>query len=150
MKNKNKLLLSLLASLAVATTGHAQKNDAPELSPLSVVGSNADAPTLSSGLKSSLPISSIPQSISVMGSDQMKAQGMKSIGDVLDFTPGVINSQGEGHRDAPIEEFVPLKTSTATVFVTMCSIIALSIMSKELKSYADQTLCFPVLVVLMV
>ena len=102
MKNKNKLLLSLLASLAVASTGHAQKNDAPELSPLSVVGSNADAPTLSSGLKSSLPISSIPQSISVMGSDQMKAQGMKSIGDVLDFTPGVINSQGEGHRDAPI------------------------------------------------
>ena len=102
MKNKNKLLLSLLASLAVASTGHAQKNDAPELSPLSVIGSNADAPTLSSGLKSSLPISSIPQSISVMGSDQMKAQGMKSIGDVLDFTPGVINSQGEGHRDAPI------------------------------------------------
>lgn len=102
MKNKNKLLLSLLASLAVASTGHAQKNDAPELSPLSVVGSNADAPTLSSGLKSSLPISSIPQSISVMGSDQIKAQGMKSIGDVLDFTPGVINSQGEGHRDAPI------------------------------------------------
>ena len=102
MKNKNKLLLSLLASLAVASTGHAQKKDAPELSPLNVVGSNADAPKLSSGLKSSLSLNEAPESGSIMGSDQIKAQGLKSIGDVLDYTPGVINSQGEGHRDAPI------------------------------------------------
>ena len=73
-----------------------------ELNPLNVIGSKGEAPTLSSGLKSSLPIEDLPQSISVMESDQIKAQGLKSISDVLDYTPGVINSQGEGHRDAPV------------------------------------------------
>jgi len=101
MKNKNKLLLSLLASLAVASTGHAQKKDAPELSPLNVVGSDAVAPKFS-GLKTSLSTEDIPQSLSIMTSEQIKSQGLKSIGDVIDYTPGVINSQGEGHRDAMV------------------------------------------------
>ena len=46
-----------------------------ELNPLNVIGSKGEAPTLSSGLKSSLPIEDLPQSISVMESDQIKAQG---------------------------------------------------------------------------
>ena len=37
-----------------------------------------------------------------MSAEQIKAQGLKSIGDVIDYTPGVINSQSEGHRDAPV------------------------------------------------
>ena len=37
-----------------------------------------------------------------MESDQIKAQGMKSVGDIIDYTPGVNNSQGEGHRDAAV------------------------------------------------
>ena len=102
MKNKNKLLLSLLASLAVASTGHAQKKDAPELTPLNVVGSNADAPKLSSGIKTSLSPNKSPQSNSIISSDQIKAQGLKSVGDIIDYTPGVVNSQGEGHRDAMV------------------------------------------------
>ncbi len=102
MKNKNKLLLSLFASLAVASTGHAQKKDAPELSPLNVVGSNADAPKLSSSLMSGGALEDIPQSISVMTDTQFKAQGLNSIGDIIDYTPGVVTSQGEGHRDAAV------------------------------------------------
>ena len=102
MKNKNKLLLSLLASLAVASTGHAQKKDAPELSPLNVVASNADAPKLSSSLMSGGALEDIPQSISVMTDTQFKAQGLNSIGDIIDYTPGVVTSQGEGHRDAAV------------------------------------------------
>jgi catecholate siderophore receptor len=73
-----------------------------ELNPLNVIGSKGEAPTLSSGLKSSLPVSSSPESISIIGSEQIKQQGLKGISDVLDFTPGVTNSQGEGHRDAPV------------------------------------------------
>lgn len=102
MKNKNKLLLSLLASLAVASTGHAQKKDAPELSPLNVVASNADAPKLSSSLMSGGALEDIPQSISVMTDTQFKVQGLNSIGDIIDYTPGVVTSQGEGHRDAAV------------------------------------------------
>lgn len=89
------------AMFALATTGHSQ-NNAPELSPLSVVGSKSDAPTLSSGMKTSMPIKDIPQSLSIMTSEQIKTQGLKSIGDVIDYTPGVNTSQGEGHRDAAV------------------------------------------------
>jgi catecholate siderophore receptor len=89
------------AVFALAPIGHSQ-NNAPELSPLSVVGSKSDAPTLSSGMKTSMPIKDIPQSLSIMTSEQIKAQGLKSIGDVIDYTPGVNTSQGEGHRDAAV------------------------------------------------
>ena len=101
MKMKKKLLLPLSAIFALASIGHAQ-NNAQELSPLSVVGSKSDAPTLSSGMKTSMPTKDIPQSLSIMTSDQIKAQGLKSIGDVIDYTPGVNTSQGEGHRDAAV------------------------------------------------
>jgi len=37
-----------------------------------------------------------------MNAEQIKAQGLKSVGDIIDYTPGVINSQGEGHRDAAV------------------------------------------------
>ena len=36
-----------------------------------------------------------PDSISIIGSEQIKLQGLKGISDVLDFSPGVTNSQGE-------------------------------------------------------
>ena len=102
MKNKNKLLLSLLASLAVASTGHAQKKDAPELTPLSVLDTKTEAPVSASGLKTSLSVESSPKSLSIMPAEQIKAQGLKSVGDIIDYTPGVTNSQGEGHRDAAV------------------------------------------------
>jgi catecholate siderophore receptor len=73
-----------------------------ELNPLNVVGSKGEAPTLSSGLKSSLPANKVPQSLSIVSNEQIKAQGLKSIGDIIDYTPGVTNSQGEGHRDAAV------------------------------------------------
>ena len=98
---KMKMLLPLSAIFALASIGYAQ-NNAQELSPLSVVGSKSDAPTLSSGMKTSMPTKDIPQSLSIMTSDQIKAQGLKSIGDVIDYTPGVNTSQGEGHRDAAV------------------------------------------------
>jgi catecholate siderophore receptor len=101
MKNTNKLLLPLSAIFALTSVGHTQ-NNTQELSPLSVVGSESDIPTLSSGMKTSMPTKDIPQSLSIMTSDQIKAQGLKSIGDIIDYTPGVNTSQGEGHRDAAV------------------------------------------------
>ena len=73
-----------------------------ELIPLEVVDSQADVPALSSGLKSSGVIKDIPKSISLITEDQIKAQGLKSVGEIIDYTPGVNNSQGEGHRDAAV------------------------------------------------
>jgi catecholate siderophore receptor len=101
MKNKHKLLLSLSAIFALTSLGHAQNNPS-ELSPMSVVESNSNTPTLSSGMKTSMPTRDIPQSLSIITSEQIKAQGLKSIGDVIDYTAGVNTSQGEGHRDAAV------------------------------------------------
>lgn len=102
MNTYTKLSAGLMATLALSLSSFGDDHSKPELSPLNVVGSNADAPTLSSGLKSSLSPNKLPQSNSVMSSDQIKAQGLKSVGDIIDYTPGVVNSQGEGHRDAMV------------------------------------------------
>ena len=53
-------------------------------------------------MKTSMPTKDIPQSLSIITSEQIKAQGLKSIGDIIDYTVGVNTSQGEGHRDAAV------------------------------------------------
>ena len=58
---------------------------------MSVLGSQGEAPMLSSGMKTSLPIKDLPKSISIITDDQIKAQGLKSVGDIIDYTPGVNN-----------------------------------------------------------
>jgi catecholate siderophore receptor len=73
-----------------------------ELKPLNVIGAQTEAPTLSSGLRNSGSITEIPKSISIITGEQIQAQGLKSVGDIIDYTPGVNNSQGEGHRDAAV------------------------------------------------
>ena len=69
---------------------------------MDVTVSKVVSPSLSSGLKSLGPIKDIPKSLSVVTDDQIKAQGMNSVGDIINYTPGVNNSQGEGHRDAAV------------------------------------------------
>ena len=104
MKQKLTNAVCLMASMALlSTTSFGQEEGdagATELSPLTVTGAKAAPPSLSPGLKTSLPVDSLPKSVSVMNADQIKAQGLKSVGDIIDYTPGVINSQGEGHRDS--------------------------------------------------
>src|SRR6056300_1289405 len=101
MKNTSKLLLPLSAIFGLTSIGFAQ-NNTQELSPLSVVESKSDIPTLSSGMKTSMPTKDILQSLSIIRSEQIKTQGLKGIGDIIDYTPGVNTSQGEGHRDAAV------------------------------------------------
>ena len=85
MKNYTKLSAGLMATLALSLNSFGDNHSKPELSPLNVVGSNADDPALSSGLKSSLSPNKAPQSISVMSSDQINVQGLKSVGDIIVF-----------------------------------------------------------------
>lgn len=64
--------------------------------------------------KTGTPILDVPQSLSIYTDKQIKAQGIQSIGDIVDYTPGVHTSQGEGHRDAVVFRGV---RSTADFFV---------------------------------
>ena len=104
-KNNRKYGVALLAVALVIFSLSAQDSDgaaATELNPLNVVASGGEAPSLSFGLKSSGLVKDIPKSISIVTDDQIKAQGLNSVGDIIDYTPGVNNSQGEGHRDAAV------------------------------------------------
>ena len=53
-------------------------------------------------LKSPTPIIDVPQSLSIITADQITNQGFDSVGDIINYIPGVTNSQGEGHRDSVV------------------------------------------------
>lgn len=65
-------------------------------------------------LKSPTPVIDVPQSLSIITADQIVQQGFDSIGDIINYTPGVSTSQGEGHRDAVVFRGV---RSTADFFI---------------------------------
>ncbi|MGR8921934.1 MAG: TonB-dependent receptor [Gammaproteobacteria bacterium] len=53
-------------------------------------------------VKTPTPIIDVPQSLSIIPSEQIERQAFRSLGDILRYTPGLSISQGEGHRDAII------------------------------------------------
>lgn len=65
-------------------------------------------------VKTPTPIIDVPQSLSITTAEQITEQGFDSIGDIVLYTPGVTQSQGEGHRDAVVFRGV---RSTADFFV---------------------------------
>lgn len=65
-------------------------------------------------LRTPTPILDVPQSLSIATFEQITAQGFTSIGEIINYTPGVSTSQGEGHRDAIVFRGV---RSTADFFI---------------------------------
>ena len=65
-------------------------------------------------LRTPTPIIDVAQSLSIMTAARLSEQGFTSIGDIVDYTPGVSNTQGEGHRDAIVFRGV---RSTADFFI---------------------------------
>ena len=53
-------------------------------------------------LKTPTPIINVTQSLSIVTDEEMLKKGMRSVGDIIRYTPGVNTSQGEGHRDAVV------------------------------------------------
>jgi len=65
-------------------------------------------------VKTPTPIIDVPQSLSIFTADEITERGVTSVGDIIDYTPGVNTSQGEGHRDAVVFRGV---RSTADFFI---------------------------------
>ncbi len=65
-------------------------------------------------IKTPTPILDVPQSLSILTAEQITARGISSIGQIIDYTPGVNTSQGEGHRDSVVFRGV---RSTADFFI---------------------------------
>ena len=53
-------------------------------------------------LKVPTPIIDVPQSLSIVTAEDITKRAYNSIGQIIDYTPGVNTSQGEGHRDAVV------------------------------------------------
>ena len=53
-------------------------------------------------LKTPTAIVDVPQAVSIMTDEDIRKQGIREIGDIVRYTPGVNTSQGEGHRDAVV------------------------------------------------
>lgn len=56
-------------------------------------------PAISSGTKTLTPLLDTPQSITVVGREQIQDQMMMSIADVVRYVPGITAHQGENNRD---------------------------------------------------
>ncbi|AWW73792.1 TonB-dependent siderophore receptor [Erythrobacter sp. KY5] len=65
-------------------------------------------------VKTPTPIIDVPQSLTITTEEQITERGWTSIGQIIDYTPGVNTSQGEGHRDAIVFRGV---RSTADFFI---------------------------------
>jgi len=117
MKQKvSKTLVSASISASLVVPVLAQSNGGVSaLSDSTVVGEtlapSADALT---AFRTGTPIIDVPQSASIFTSQEIKDQGLESLGELVEYTPGVNNSQGEGHRDAVVFRGV---RSTADFFI---------------------------------
>lgn len=99
--------------VALASTASAQSNNASQDDEIIVRGKYLHSDWVNA-LKSPTPIIDVPQSLSIVTAEQITNQGFDSVGDIINYIPGVTNSQGEGHRDAVVFRGV---RSTADFFV---------------------------------
>lgn len=117
MKNLSQKLLAAVSIGALVATPISLAQDAnDEVSvqdEIVVVGQYLYTDQINA-LKAPTPIIDVPQSLSIVTADQILERGFDSIGDVINYIPGVTNSQGEGHRDAIVFRGV---RSTADFFV---------------------------------
>lgn len=102
------------AETSNTASAEAGAGDAGERSPNIIVTGDVLYSNQINALKTPTPIIDVPQSLSITTADQIVRQGFDSIGDIVNYTPGVSNSQGEGHRDAVVFRGV---RSTADFFV---------------------------------
>ena len=94
------LFLSLIAVCGFFISGSVSAQDT-EIEEVVVKGKVLQSDQVNA-LKTPTPIINVPQSLTIVTDDEMLEKGMRSIGDIIRYTPGVNTSQGEGHRDAVV------------------------------------------------
>ena len=95
------------ASLLAETVGPSQLEE-------TIVRGNYLQSSEANALKTPTPILDVPQSLSIVTSEQILRRGFTSVSDIIEYLPGVSMSQGEGHRDAVVFRGV---RSTADFFI---------------------------------
>ncbi len=113
-ETKSPLQPAILAlSVAMAGAAHAQEDQETTLEETIVRGSYLQSSQVNA-LRSPTPILDVPQSLSIVTSEEILKRGFTSVSDIIEYLPGVSMSQGEGHRDAVVFRGV---RSTADFFI---------------------------------
>ena len=116
MKVYNQRAITTFAALTIIFAGaplRAKTTEQPTLEETLVRGSYLQSNEVNA-LKTPTPILDVPQSLSVVTSEQILRRGFTSVSDIIEYLPGVSMSQGEGHRDAVVFRGV---RSTADFFI---------------------------------
>ena len=111
LKNGLKLSALLLFGFLISTTSYAQSYN--EIEEIIVKGKVLYSDQVQA-LRTPVPISDVPQTLSIVTDEEIRTQGFRELGDIVRYTPGVNTSQGEGHRDAVVFRGV---RSTADFYV---------------------------------
>ncbi len=117
-----KLRFLISCAMVVATTVALPLSPAAALEaadypdPIIVTGTRDHYRTIatSTATRTDTDLKDVPQAVSVVSSEQIADQAMRSVADVLRYVPGVALSGGEGHRDQIV---IRGNSSTADFFV---------------------------------
>ena len=116
MKVYKQRAITSFAALTIIFAGaplRAETTEQPTLEETLVRGSYLQS-NEANALKTPTPILDVPQSLSIVTSEQILRRGFTSVSDIIEYLPGVSMSQGEGHRDAVVFRGV---RSTADFFI---------------------------------
>ena len=116
MKLYKQRAITAFAALTIIFAGaplRAETTEQPTLEETIVRGSYLQS-NEANALKTPTPILDVPQSLSIVTSEQILRRGFTSVSDIIEYLPGVSMSQGEGHRDAVVFRGV---RSTADFFI---------------------------------
>lgn len=116
MKRNEQRALTIIAGSVLAMAAaplQAETTDSLMLEETIVRGNYLQS-SEANALKTPTPILDVPQSLSIVTSEQILRRGFTSVSDIIEYLPGVSMSQGEGHRDAVVFRGV---RSTADFFI---------------------------------
>ncbi|MBP6355335.1 MAG: TonB-dependent siderophore receptor [Nitrosomonas sp.] len=89
-----------ITELSAATGEDVKVTTLPSIQITAINTNRYAAESISSATKTNTLLRDVPQSISVVTSELIKDQSIRSLGDAVRYVPGVGVSQGEGNRDA--------------------------------------------------
>ena len=96
----NVLRVAVHAALALSASAVAF-NANGQVEEITVTGSVLQSNQVNS-MQPPLAIINVPQSVSITTSEDIRDRGFRELGDIVRYTPGVNQSQGEGHRDSVV------------------------------------------------
>ena len=89
-----KNIFKIIVLIFVASTMFAQQDEELE------VKGNVLFKDQVNSMKPPVPILNVPQTVTIITDEDILDQGFRAIADIVRYVPGVVTTQGEGHRDA--------------------------------------------------